>query len=214
MATPYADRHQAGNVLAEELKSYANESQVIVLALPRGGVPVGARIAEALGAPLDVILVRKLGLPGNEELAMGAIATGNARVMNDDVVRFERVSESTIERVIEKERKELERREKNYRGDRPLPDLEGHTVILVDDGLATGATMQAAIQVVRQQLPKKIVMAVPVAPRDTLEKIREEADEVVCPSVPSSFMGIGQWYQDFGQTSDREVKDLLEQARR
>lgn len=214
MATPYADRHQAGKILADELKDYADESQVIVLALPRGGVPVGAIIAEALDAPLDVILVRKLGLPGHEELAMGAIATGNARVMNDDVLRFERVSESAIERVVEKERKELERREKTYRGDRPLPDLEGRTVILVDDGLATGATMRAAIQVVRQQSPGKIVMAVPVAPRDTLEKMREEADEVVCPSVPSSFMGIGQWYQDFGQTSDQEVKDLLEQARR
>lgn len=214
MATPYADRNQAGKVLADELKDYADDSQVIVLALPRGGVPVGAIIAEALGAPLDVILVRKLGLPGHEELAMGAIATGNARVMNEDVVRLERVSESAIERVFEKERKELERREKTYRGDRPLPDLEGRTVILVDDGLATGATMRAAIQVVRQQSPGKIVMAVPVAPRDTLEKMREEADEVVCPSVPSSFMGIGQWYRDFGQTSDQEVKDLLQKGHR
>ncbi|TDO16714.1 MULTISPECIES: phosphoribosyltransferase [Halomonas] len=214
MAIPYADRHQAGNILADELKEYADQRQVIVLALPRGGVPVGAVIAAALGAPLDVILVRKLGLPGHEELAMGAIATGNARVMNDDVLRFKRVSESAIERVVEKERKELERREKTYRGDRPLPNLEGRTVILVDDGLATGATMRAAIQVVRQQSPEKIVMAVPVAPRDTLERMREEADEVVCPAVPSSFMGIGQWYQDFGQTSDQEVKNLLEQASR
>lgn len=209
---PYRDRTEAGNVLADALSDYASKDDVIVLALPRGGVPVAAVIAERLGAALDLILVRKLGLPGYEELAMGAIASGGARVLNKDVLSLHRVTEEAIERVAEKEGRELRRREQAYRGDRPFPRLSNRDVILVDDGLATGATMRAAIEVVRKQSPRQLVVAVPVAPHSTVETMSTEVDEMVCPAVPESFRAIGLWYQNFGQTSDEEVRELLAKA--
>lgn len=223
---PYRDRRHAGNVLADALTDtlgnahharlptgdQANQDNLIVLALPRGGVPVAAVVAERLGAALDLILVRKLGLPGYEELAMGAIASGGARVLNKDVLSLHRVTEEAIERVAEKEGRELRRREQAYRGDRPFPRLSNRDVILVDDGLATGATMRAAIEVVRKQSPRRLIVAVPVAPRSTLESLAREVDELICPGVPDSFRAIGLWYQNFAQTSDEEVRELLGQA--
>ncbi len=211
LPVPIPNRRVAGQALAEALKSYAGRDDVIVLALPRGGVPVAAEVARTLGAPLDVMLVRKLGLPGHPELAMGAIASGGVRVMNDDVVRRLSVSPATIEAVTEAEGRELARRERAYRGERPWPDLKGRCVILVDDGLATGATMHAAIDAVRAQQPACIVVAVPVAPPDTVRTLEALVDEVVCPLQPQSFMAIGQWYQDFTQTSDGEVITLLDE---
>ncbi len=211
LPVPIPNRRVAGQALAEALKSYAGRDDVIVLALPRGGVPVAAEVARALGVPLDVMLVRKLGLPGHPELAMGAIASGGVRVMNDDVVRRLSVSPATIEAVTEAEGRELARRERAYRGERPWPDLKGRCVILVDDGLATGATMHAAIDAVRAQQPACIVVAVPVAPPDTVRTLEALVDEVVCPLQPQSFMAIGQWYQDFTQTSDGEVITLLDE---
>ena len=211
LPVPIPNRRVAGQALAEALKSYAGRDDVIVLALPRGGVPVAAEVARALGVPLDVMLVRKLGLPGHPELAMGAIASGGVRVMNDDVVRRLSVSPATIEAVTEAEGRELARRERAYRGERPWPDLKGRCVILVDDGLATGATMHAAIDAVRAQQPACIVVAVPVAPPDTVRTLEALVDEVVCPLQPQSFMAIGQWYQDFTQTSDDEVITLLDE---
>ncbi len=211
MPIPIPDRQTAGQVLAEALKSQAGRDDVIVLALPRGGVPVAAEIARALDAPLDVMLVRKLGVPGYPELAMGAIASGGVRVMNDEVVRYSGAGEADIEAVAEAEGRELARRERVYRGDRPWPDLKGRCVILVDDGLATGATMHAAIDAVRAQQPGRIVVAVPVAPPDTVRALEPLVDEVVCPLQPESFMAIGQWYRDFTQTSDAEVLGLLKE---
>ncbi|HFE32537.1 MAG TPA: phosphoribosyltransferase [Gammaproteobacteria bacterium] len=211
LPVPIPNRRVAGQALAEALKSYAGRDDVIVLALPRGGVPVAAEVARALGAPLDVMLVRKLGLPGHPELAMGAIASGGVMVMNDDVVRRLSVSPAAIEAVAEAEGRELARRERAYRGERPWPDLKGRCVILVDDGLATGATMHAAIDAVRAQQPGCIVVAVPVAPPDTVRTLEALVDEVVCPLQPQSFMAIGQWYQDFTQTSDDEVITLLDE---
>lgn len=209
---PYRDRTEAGTVLADALSAYAGKGDPIVLALPRGGVPVAAVIAEKLDAALDLILVRKLGLPGYEELAMGAIASGGARVLNKDVLSLHQVSEEAIDRVAEKEGRELRRREQAYRGDRPSPRLSNRDVILVDDGLATGATMRAAIEVVRKESPRNLVVAVPVAPHSTVESLTQEVDEMVCPAVPESFRAIGLWYADFGQTSDEEVRDLLGKA--
>ncbi len=211
LPVPIPNRRVAGQALAEALKSYAGRDDVIVLALPRGGVPVAAEVARALGVPLDVMLVRKLGLPGHPELAMGAIASGGVRVMNDDVVRRLSVSPAAIEAVAEAEGRELARRERVYRGERPWPDLRGRCVILVDDGLATGATMHAAIDAVRAQQPACIVVAVPVAPPDTVRTLEALVDEMVCPLQPQSFMAIGQWYQDFTQTSDDEVITLLDE---
>ncbi len=211
LPVPIPNRRVAGQALAEALKSYAGRDDVIVLALPRGGVPVAAEVARALGVPLDVMLVRKLGLPGHPELAMGAIASGGVRVMNDDVARRLSVSPAAIEAVAEAEGRELARRERVYRGERPWPDLRGRCVILVDDGLATGATMHAAIDAVRAQQPACIVVAVPVAPPDTVRTLEALVDEVVCPLQPQSFMAIGQWYQDFTQTSDDEVITLLDE---
>ncbi len=208
---PIPDRRTAGRALAEALKDYAGRSDVIVLALPRGGMPVAAEIARALEAPLDLMLVRKLGVPGYPELAMGAIASGGVRVMNDDVVRGMGISQEAIERVAEEERHELERRARAYRGDRPWPDLKGRCVILVDDGLATGATMHAAIDAVRAQHPDCIVVAVPVAPPDTIQALRPLVDEVVCPHTPEPFQAIGLWYRDFSQTPDEEVIALMEE---
>jgi predicted phosphoribosyltransferase len=187
---------------------------VLVLALPRGGVPVAAEVARALGAPMDVFIVRKLGLPGQEELAMGAIATGGVRVLNEALVHAVGVPADVIDEVAAREAEELSRRERLYRGDRPLPDVRGQTVILVDDGLATGASMLAAIEALRRLDPARIVVAVPTAAPDTCEALRAEVDDVICAVTPEPFYGVGQWYQDFSQTTDEEVRDLLAQNAR
>jgi putative phosphoribosyl transferase len=209
MELPIANREVAGQALAEALHVYRDRDDVIVLALPRGGVPVALEVANALGAQLDLMLVRKLGTPGQKELAMGAIASGGGRVMNEDVVRALAISRQAIERVAEKEGRELKRREQLYRGDRPWPDLAGRYVILVDDGLATGATMRAAVEAVRAQEPAHIVVAVPVAPVDTIALLREQVDEVVCLAEPHPFQAIGLWYTDFSQVSDEDVRYML-----
>ncbi len=208
----YQDRIEAGKRLAAELAEYANRADVLVLALPRGGVPVAFEVAEALHAPLDVFLVRKLGVPGHEELAMGAIATGGVRVINEDVVRYLNIPDEVIETVAMDEQRELERRERAYRDGRAAPDVQGRTVILVDDGLATGSTMRAAAVALRQQQPARIVVAVPVASSQTCDEFRAEVDDIVCAVTPEPFRGVGQWYEDFSQTTDEEVHDLLERA--
>jgi erythromycin esterase-like protein/predicted phosphoribosyltransferase len=205
----FRDRREAGRLLAKELAAFASRPDVIVLALPRGGVPVGYEVARVLGAPLDVFLVRKLGVPGYEELAMGAVASGGLRVLNDDVVKSLRIPDHVIESVVAKEEKELARRERLYRGGRPFPDLTGRTVILVDDGLATGATMQAAVEALRQRQPARIVVAVPTASPEICEELRTKADEVICAVTPQPFYAVGFWYEDFSQTTDDEVRDLL-----
>jgi predicted phosphoribosyltransferase len=205
----FRNRTDAGRQLAEKLAAYANQPDVLVLALPRGGVPVGFEVAHALGAPLDVFLVRKLGVPGYEELAMGAVATGGLRVLNDDIVRGLGIREIEIDAVVARELQELARRARLYRGDRPPPDVGGRTMILVDDGLATGATMRAAVQALRQQLPARIVVAVPTASPDTCEALRAEANDVICAMTPEPFIAVGHWYDDFTQTTDDEVHDLL-----
>src|SRR5215211_2648350 len=205
----YRDRTEAGKRLAERLTDYADRPDVLVLALPRGGVPVGYEVARELGAPLDVFLVRKLGVPGHEELAMGAVATGGVRVLNEQVVRALGIPDYVIDAVAAWEEQELARRERLYRGDRPPPDVHGRTVILVDDGLATGATMHAAIQALRQQQPAHIVVAVPTASPEACDELREEVDDVVCALTPEPFYSVGLWYEDFSQTTDEEVRDLL-----
>jgi len=210
--TLFRDRSEAGRVLAERLKEYADRPDVIVLALPRGGVPVGYEIAAALHAPLDVFLVRKLGLPGHEELAMGAIATGGVRVLNPDVVRPLQIADEIIDAVAQQELRELERRERLYRDDRPPPDVQGRIVILVDDGLATGSTMRAAVAALRQQQPARIIVAVPVGAAETCAEFQSEADEVVCARTPEPFYAVGLWYSDFSQTTDEEVRELLQRA--
>lgn len=209
---PYADREEAGRILAAELQHLRGRPRLLVLALPRGGVPVGWEVAHELGAALDVLIVRKLGHPGQEEYAMGAIASGGVRVMNPEASQY--VSVEVVERVEQRERAELERRERSYRGDAPPLDLAGRTVVLVDDGLATGSTMRAAARAVRQQQPAWTCIAVPVGAPETCEALRAEADEVVCPAQPSPFRAVGLWYRDFPQTSDDEVRQLLEAARR
>ena len=208
----YRDRTEAGRVLAERLRAYADRPDVIVLALPRGGVPVGYEVARALHAPLDVFIVRKLGVPGHEELAMGAVATGGVRVLNEQVVRALRIPDSVIDAVASWELEELRRRERLYRGDRPPPDVRGKTVILVDDGLATGSTMLAAVRALRQQQPARIVVAVPIAAPDTCELLRADVDDVVCAVTPEPFYAVGLWYEDFSQTTDEEVRELLAQV--
>jgi putative phosphoribosyl transferase len=212
LAIPFANRRQAGVKLAAKLTEYGNRSDVLVLALPRGGVPVAYEVARALRAPLDVFLVRKLGLPGHEEFAMGAIATGGVRVLNEEVTRRIHIPEATIDEVASREQKELERRERLYRGDQPAPNVQGRTVILIDDGLATGSTMRAAATALRQMQPAKIIVAVPVAAPETCEEFRREVDEVVCAAMPEPFMAVGAWYAEFSQTSDEEVRDLLARA--
>jgi putative phosphoribosyl transferase len=205
----FRDRHEAGRLLAAKLAGYANRPDVIVLALPRGGVPVAYEVASALDLPLDVFVVRKLGIPGYEELAMGAVATGGVRVLNDQLVTRLGIPEHMIEAVTAREQQELARREHLYRGGRPLPDLRGRTGILVDDGLATGATMHAAIAALRQLQPARIVVAVPTASPETCEEMRAEVDDVICAITPEPFHAVGLWYQDFSQTTDEEVRDLL-----
>jgi putative phosphoribosyl transferase len=205
----FADRAEAGRALAALLEGWAGREDVSVLALPRGGVPVGAEVARALGAPLDVFLVRKLGVPGHEELAMGAIASGGEPMLNDETVRTLRITPSQIDRVVAEERAELERREREYRGDRPPPAIRGRTVILVDDGLATGSTMHAAALAVRAEEPARIIVAVPVASLDACELLRDAADEVVAAATPEPFYAVGAWYRDFTQTTDAEVRALL-----
>jgi predicted phosphoribosyltransferase len=206
---PFRNRSDAGHVLAAHLTQYAHRSDVIVLALPRGGVPVAYEVARALAVPLDVFLVRKLGVPRHEELAMGAVASGGVRVLNERVVNGLGIAEDVIDAVAAAEEQELRRRERAYRGDRPPPDVHGRTVILVDDGLATGATMLAAVRALRAQAPARIVVAVPTGSPDTCEQLRAEADEVVCALSPQPFSAVGLWYQDFAQTTDDEVRNLL-----
>lgn len=206
---PLSDRSEAGRELAEALAHYRGRQDVLVLALPRGGVPVAYEIASALQAPLDLVLVRKLGAPGQRELAMGAIASGGIRVLNENLISTLNVSGRDIESVAEREQRELERREVAYRGDRPRQGISGRTVILVDDGVATGATMRAAIASLRQQNPARIVIALPLAPASTVNTLAREADEVICLHSPEPFVAIGRWYQDFSQVSDREVRGLL-----
>lgn len=209
----FRDRAEAGQILAALLTVYANRSDVLVLALPRGGVPVGYEVARALHVPLDVLVVRKLGVPGEEELAMGAIASGNIRILNEDVVRYLDISDDVIDMVAAREQRELERRERLYRNNRPAHDVHGRTVLLVDDGIATGATMGAAIKALQQQHPAHIIVAVPAAPPSTCRELAAKDVEVVCVMQPEPFYGVGFWYELFPQLSDDEIANLLERAR-
>jgi putative phosphoribosyl transferase len=209
MAAPYADRRDAGRTLARALHSYSSRDDLVVLALPRGGVPVAFEVARALDAPLDVFVVRKLGAPGRPELAMGAIASGGVRVLNDQVVAWYRPSPAELQRLTETEMQELERRERAYRGERSAAVIDGKAVILVDDGLATGASMRAAVQAVRGLRPSRVIVAVPVGAPESCRAISELADEVVCVLQPDSFDAVGLWYDDFTQTTDDEVRTLL-----
>jgi putative phosphoribosyl transferase len=213
MRRPFRDRAEAGRVLAEKLADYAGLSDVIVLALPRGGVPVAYEVARALGAPLDVFLVRKLGAPGHEELAMGAIASGGIVVMNDEVVKAMKVQADEILDAIDNESRELARREVAYRDDRPPVDVLGRIVILIDDGLATGSTMRAAVKALRRQRPARIVVAVPIGAASTCDEFQDIADECICAVTPEPFRAVGLWYEDFSQTGDDEVAELLARAR-
>jgi putative phosphoribosyl transferase len=212
MERAFPNRAEAGRLLAEKLEKYADRNDVIVLGLPRGGVPVAYEVAKSLRAPLDVFIVRKLGVPGFEELAAGAIASGGVRVLNEDVLRALPNADEIIESVTAKETAELERREKSYRDDRPAPELRDRVVILVDDGLATGATMHAAVKALRQRDVAKIVVAVPVGPAETCREFEDEADETICATAPEFFQAVGQYYEDFSQTSDEEVRGLLARA--
>jgi predicted phosphoribosyltransferase len=209
----FKDRREGGEKLAKELSDYADRDDVIILGLPRGGVPVAYEVAKELNAPLDVFLVRKIGVPGQEELAMGAIASGGGRVLNDDILRSLNISDDDIRRVEEKEREELERREREFRGDRGELDVRNKTVILVDDGLATGASMRAAVTAVKDLGPNEIVVAVPSAARDSVESLKKEADRVIAVTTPEPYMAVGAWYENFGQTGDDEVKEILSSAR-
>ena len=211
-AVPFQDRDDAGRQLGRAVaEKFGRRDDLIVLGLPRGGVPVAAHVAEALGAPLDVFIVRKLGVPGHDELAMGAIASGGVRVMNRDVLDYMPVSQKMIDAVAEREQRELERREREYRGARPPLDVRGRTVIIVDDGLATGSTMRAAVQALRKMDPKAVVVAVPVAARSTCDEFRREraVDDILCLRTPEPFQAVGLWYEDFAQTSDEQVHELL-----
>jgi predicted phosphoribosyltransferase len=212
METTFPNRAEAGRRLAEKLEQYAGRHDVIVLGLPRGGVPVAYEVAQRLGVPLDVFIVRKLGVPGFEELALGAIASGGVRVLNDDVVRALPNASELVESVTARETAELQRREQAYRDGRPPPELRGRVVILVDDGLATGATMRAAVAALRQLGAARIVVAVPVGAADTCRELEEEVDETICVMAPEWFQAVGQFYEDFSQTSDDEVRELLARA--
>ncbi|HEV8660511.1 MAG TPA: phosphoribosyltransferase [Thermoanaerobaculia bacterium] len=209
----YSDRYEAGEDLARILKSRGEDFRdAIVLALPRGGLPVAYPVALALGAPLDVFIVRKLGVPGHEELAMGAIASGGVRVVNRDVVDQLGIPQRAIEAVAQREIIELQRRERDYRGNRPPLDVKGKKVIVIDDGLATGSTMRAAAAALRQEGASKVIVAVPVAARETCDDFREEVDEIICAMTPEPFRAVGLWYENFDQTTDDEVRDLLQRA--
>jgi putative phosphoribosyl transferase len=208
----FRDRREAGRVLASRLQRYAGGTDVVVLALPRGGVPVAFEVAQALGAPLDVFLVRKLGVPGHEEVALGAIASGGVRVLNDDLIRRLGISTEALEGLVAREEAELRRREEAYRGSRPPVPIAGRTVILVDDGLATGASMKAAVAALRREGPARIVVAVPVAAAEACDEFRQDVEDVVCAATPEPFRAVGAWYEDFSQTTDTEVRRLLEEA--
>ena len=208
----FQDRRDAGKHLAEKLRAYTDEPDVLVLALPRGGVPVAFEVARRLRAPLDLFLVRKLGVPGQEELAMGAIATGGTYVVNEEVVRALGIPDDVLEAVAAKEQRELVRREQAYRGNRPPPEIGGRTMILVDDGLATGSSMRAAIAALRRRQPARIVVAVPVAAASTCAELAHEVDDLVCAITPEPFQAVGLWYEDFSQTTDQEIRELLTQA--
>ena len=208
----FRNRSEAGRELASALMSYAGRNDVVVLALPRGGLPIGYELAHALHAPLDIFLVRKLGVPGYEELAMGAIASGGTMVLNESVLEQLRITAAQIEEVAERERRELERREHAFRNGRTPVPVSDRICILVDDGLATGSTMRAAVQALQKQKPRKVVVAVPVGAADTCHKIQSLADEVVCLYTPEPFMAVGRWYDDFAQLGDEDVRDYLERA--
>ena len=209
----FPDRIAAGRMLGARLTQFANEKPLLVLALPRGGVPVAFEIATALHAPLDVFLVRKLGFPGQEELAIGAIASGGARLLNDKMIRSLHLPPQQVEAITQQETKELERREHLYRGERNALNMHGQTLILVDDGVATGSSMLVAVTALRQKNPRKIIVAVPVAPSDACKQLQHEADAVVCLSNPPDFYAVGEWYRDFSQVSDATVRELLEHAK-
>jgi putative phosphoribosyl transferase len=213
MREKFQDRVQAGQLLSEKLAHYANQSKVIVLGLPRGGVPVAFEVAKALHVSLDVFVVRKLGTPGRCELAMGAIASGGVRVLNEEVVRTLGIRMETIEAVTEEEKRELKRREMAYRGSEAEPRVGGKTVILIDDGIATGSTVRAAVRALVAQDPVRLVLAVPIVAASTYRELQSEVDEIVVLMMPKRFFGVGEWYEDFSQTSDAEVTDLLERAR-
>ena len=213
MSRLFHDRTEAGRALAKLLSAYAHRKDVLILALPRGGVPVAFEVAQALDVPLDVFVVRKLGLPTNEELAMGALASGNVRVLNEEVVNSFGITENIIEAVADRERIELDRRERLYRGDAPFPAVSDKTIVFVDDGLATGSTMRAAVAALRRRHPHRIIVAVPVAPPSTCEILRSEADEVVAVATPEPFYAVGQWYKVFDQTTDWQVRDLYERSK-
>jgi predicted phosphoribosyltransferase len=208
----FTDRRDAGRVLASKLSAYSGYTDVIILALPRGGVPVGYEVALALHAPLDIFLVRKLGLPGREELAIGAIASGGIRVLNNDIIRVLNVPEEVINIVARNELQELQRRERNYRGEGPAPEVRDRKVILIDDGLATGASMRAAVAGVRAQHPARIIIAVPAASPEMCDAFEFEVDEMVCGMTPEPFYGLSRWYEDFSQTTDEEVRMFLKEA--
>jgi len=207
--TGFKNRSDAGKRLAAKLQGYANRPNTVVLGLPRGGIPVAFEVATKFGLPLDVFVVRKLGVPGHEEFAMGAIASGGIRVLNEDAIRSLNIPREMIESVAEKEGEELRRREQLYRGNHPVFDVRDQTVILVDDGLATGATMRAAVQALRKQKPLSIIVAVPAAAPEACEELGEEADEIICAITPDPFFSVGSWYVDFSQTTDEEVNQLL-----
>lgn len=210
----FRDRTEAGRVLADRLAAYANYPDAMVLALPRGGVPVAFEVAETLNLPLDIFVVRKLGLPGHEEFAIGAIASGGARVLDQDLIRQLSLSDEIIEHIVAREQRELERRERTYRGQRPMLDVRDRIVIIVDDGLATGSSMRAAIAALRQKRPKKLIVAVPVGARMTCSELEALADEVICLETPENFSAVGLWYRDFSQITDEEVIHLLERNRK
>lgn len=208
----FANRADAGRILAAGLSQYQNRSDVLVLALPRGGVPVAFEIAGLLHVPLDIFLVRKLGFPGHEEFALGAIASGGVRVLNAGAFQISEISNEEVDAIANREQAELERQEREYRDNRPFPELQGKTIILVDDGLATGSTMRAAVAALRQKNPAKIIVAVPVASSEACELLSRDANEVLCASIPQPFQAVGQWYLNFQQTTDEEVKELLQRA--
>src|SRR3984885_5098037 len=212
MSVRFLDRRDAGRQLARKLVNFTNDASVVVLGLPRGGVPVAYEVVRALHAPLDVFVVRKLGVPGHRELAMGAIASGGSRVLNLDVIQALEISPAAVESVADRELVELDRQQRIYRGQTPLLDLAGRTIIVVDDGLATGSTMRAAVRALRQSNPACIIVAAPVAAAETARSLRQEADGVVCMDAPSDFHAVSAWYEDFSQTGDEEVRSLLESA--